>query len=100
MLSSVGIHIKVRDFKRSCAFYQDLGFKKTFEYGPNKIVKEDYSGVVFELAVPPRHYYWGTIEVVIKDPDGTVLVFIAPYSLKEACKIKLDETFSARPKSS
>lgn len=31
-----------------------------------------------EIAVPPRKYPWGTEELVIKDPDGVVLVFIAP----------------------
>jgi len=29
---------------------------------------------------PIRHYYWGTIEIAIKDPDGFVLVIIAPFS--------------------
>ena len=29
---------------------------------------------------PVRHYYWGTIEIAIKDPDGFVLIVIAPYS--------------------
>lgn len=49
------------------------------------------------LAVGPRHYYWGTIEIVIKDPDGTVLVFIVPYSEKLALKIKADESFGKPP---
>lgn len=44
------------------------------------------------IAVPPRHYYWGTLELVIKDPDGTVLVFICPYSDKEAKLVQADET--------
>jgi catechol 2,3-dioxygenase-like lactoylglutathione lyase family enzyme len=43
------------------------------------------------IAVGPRHYYWGTLELVIKDPDGVVLVFIAPYSKREALKIGADE---------
>jgi catechol 2,3-dioxygenase-like lactoylglutathione lyase family enzyme len=29
---------------------------------------------------PIRHYYWRTIEMAIKDPDGFVLILIAPYS--------------------
>lgn len=29
-----------------------------------------------EIAVPPRKFHWGTAELVIKDPDGFVLVFI------------------------
>jgi len=28
-------------------------------------------------------YYWGTIEVVARDPDGWVIVLIAPYSEEE-----------------
>lgn len=31
-------------------------------------------------AFPVRHYYWGTLEIAIKDPDGFVLVIIAPFS--------------------
>jgi len=30
------------------------------------------------LAVPPHRFPWKTIEVVIRDPDGFVVVFIAP----------------------
>lgn len=30
----------------------------------------------FPVAVPIRDYYWGTRELVLKDPDGFVLVFI------------------------
>jgi len=29
-----------------------------------------------DVAVPPRKFPWGTREIVIKDPDGFVLVFI------------------------
>ncbi len=50
------------------------------------------------LAVGPRHYYWGTLEVVVKDPDGLVLVFIAPYTEKEAKEVDADETFGTPPK--
>ena len=49
------------------------------------------------LAVGPRHYYWGTLEVVVKDPDGFVLVFIAPYSAEEAKKVNADETWANPP---
>lgn len=145
MLNSIGIHIKVKDFKDSYAFYTALGFKTVFEYGQNKAVVEDYSGAVFELngakieiadghravkahvfkerissskislmvgvnslsriielcsknnikiSVGPRHYYWGTLEAVVKDPDGVVIVFICPYSKKEAQKLSLDETYA------
>lgn len=30
-----------------------------------------------------RKYYWGSIEVALRDPDGFVLVFIAPFSDEE-----------------
>lgn len=50
------------------------------------------------LAVGPRHYYWGTVEVVLKDPDGVVLVFIAPYTKEEVKKIHTDETWGKPPK--
>lgn len=148
MIKSIGIHIKAGDFKKSSTFYENLGFQKIFEYGPNKKVKESYNGVVYEhggckleiadghravkpstfnekvrsskislminvdsiariirrceahnipLAVSPRHYYWGTLEVVIKDPDGVVLVFICPYSKVEAEKVNPDETLAQKP---
>jgi hypothetical protein len=50
-----------------------------------------------EPAVGPRHYYWGTLEVVMKDPDGVVLVFIAPYSEEEAVRVQADEQFGVPP---
>ncbi len=144
-MSGFGVHIKVKNFKKSHDFYKALGFKKTFEYGPTLVVKEQYRGAVFawrdatieiadghravkpeifqetilsskvslmihiesisqflkrckkndiELAVGPRHFYWGTIEVVVKDPDGLVLVFIAPYSGLEAKRVNAEDTYS------
>lgn len=32
---------------------------------------------------PVKKYYWGTIEIAVRDPDGFVLVFIAPHSEEE-----------------
>lgn len=32
---------------------------------------------------PVRRYYWGTIEVAVRDPDGFVLVFVAQDTDKE-----------------
>lgn len=147
-INNIGIHIKVKNFNKSLTFYKALGFKKVFEYGPDKKIKEDYSGAVFEhngnkleiadghravknfvfeekvlsskislminvnsldeviaradkagipIAVSPRHYYWGTLEIVIKDPDGVILVFISPYSKEVAKKIKADESFARKP---
>lgn len=148
MITNIGTHLKVKNFQESTAFYEALGFKKIFEYGPNKPVKEKYQGVTYEhqgtkleladghvavkpatfqeevlsakislmiqvdsiteimrickkhtipLTVGPRHYYWGTLEIVIKDPDGVILVFICPYSPQEAKKIKADEQFATQP---
>ena len=147
-INTIGTHIKVSNFRKSERFYKSLGFKKVFEYGPTKKIKEDYSGAIFEhsgckleiadghravkhdvfkqrittskisltisvnkisailrlcrryhipIAVYPRHYYWGTLEMVVKDPDGLVLVFITPYSEAEARKIKVDESWSIKP---
>lgn len=48
------------------------------------------------LAIGLRHYYWGTLEVIIKDPDGVVLVFISPYSKESAKKLKADESFAQK----
>ena len=45
------------------------------------------------VAVGPRHYYWNTIEVVLIDPDGVRLVFIAPYTKEEAELVNADEKF-------
>lgn len=160
MIKGIGVHIKVADFEASRNFYEALGFKKIFEYGPDKgFVKdvgvlisatEAYHGMTFEhggckleiadghravkpetftekvasskislmvpvdsvediisrckkagfpLTVGPRHYYWGTIEVVVKDPDGVVLVFIQPFDEKSAEKLSADETFGKPPAS-
>lgn len=51
----------------------------------------------FSIAVAPRHYYWNTLELVVKDPDGVVLVFIEPYTKESAKKLNADETFGKPP---
>lgn len=48
-----------------------------------------------DIAVGPRHYYWGKLEVVVKDPDGTILVFTMPYDEIVAKKISADEKWSS-----
>lgn len=53
--------------------------------------------VGIEIAVGVRHYYWGKLEFVVKDPDGVVIVFFAPYSREEAEKVNADESFSIFP---
>jgi hypothetical protein len=40
------------------------------------------------ITFPVRKYYWGTIEAAFRDPDGFVLVFIAPYSDEELAAVK------------
>jgi len=147
-MNSLGIHIKVKDFNKSKAFYDALGLKSVFSYGPDQKVKEEYSGIVYDIhgtsleianghravksevfsqsitsskislmikvdnlpdiiarcsknhipiVVTPRHYYWETLEMVIKDPDGTVIVFISPYSQTQAQLVQADEKWSKAP---
>lgn len=38
---------------------------------------------VFGPKGPLTKYYWGTIEMVVRDPDGWVIVLIAPFSEAE-----------------
>lgn len=40
-----------------------------------------------EIKNPVTRYYWGTIEAVFRDPDGYVLVFIAPFSETELKRV-------------
>lgn len=42
-----------------------------------------FSNKLVNITFSVRHYYWGTIEAAFRDPDGFVLVFIAPYSEEE-----------------
>lgn len=42
-----------------------------------------FTNSLVKIKFPVRHYYWGSIEVALRDPDGYVLVFIAPYSEEE-----------------
>ena len=46
-----------------------------------------FSNPLVDIKFPVRHYYWNTIEVAFRDPDGFVLVFIAPYSEEEFKKV-------------
>lgn len=142
MIKSIGTHIKTKDYKASRAFYEGFGFPVIFEYGPDKEVKEEYSGVTFavggaklEIAdghravkpetfkesiesskvslmieveslaeiigraekmglsptTPVRHYYWGKLEVVYRDPDGVIVVFTQPYNFEDAKNLGADE---------
>lgn len=148
MIKSIGTHIKASNYAKSRAFYEGLGFPVTFEYGPDKEVKEEYSGVTFAVgaaklevadghravspdtfaekvssskislmievesvaeimeraskmgltpAVGVRHYYWGKLEVVYRDPDGVIVVFTQPYDEAEAKRLGADETWGKAP---
>jgi catechol 2,3-dioxygenase-like lactoylglutathione lyase family enzyme len=46
-----------------------------------------FSNPLVKIKFPVRKYYWGSIEVAFRDPDGFVLVFIAPYSDEEYKKV-------------
>lgn len=148
MIKTIGTHIKVKDFAKSLKFYKGFGFEKIFEYGPDKAVKEAYSGATFacgaaklEIAnghravkpevfqetvksskislmievdsleeimnrakmmglvptTPVRHYYWGKLEVVYRDPDGVIVVFTQPYNEVDAKKLGASEEFGKVP---
>jgi len=149
MIKSIGTHIKARGYAKSRAFYEGFGFPVIFEYGPDKEVKEEYSGVTFAVGVakleiadghravlpetfaetvnsskislmvevtsvaeimeraktmglspttPLRHYYWGKLEVVYRDPDGVIVVFTQPYDEAEAKRLGADETWGKVPR--
>lgn len=51
-----------------------------------------------ESAVGVRHYYYGSLEVVFKDPDGTVIVFVEPYTEESARKLGASEEFGKPPR--
>lgn len=37
---------------------------------------------------PVRKYYWGSVEVALRDPDGFVLIFIAPATEEELAAVR------------
>jgi len=41
-----------------------------------------------QVKFPVRKYYWGSIEVALRDPDGFVLIFIAPASDEELAAVR------------
>jgi hypothetical protein len=57
--TGIGIHLKVKDIKKSREFYESLGFKPVFGYGDEEFRKslpegcpsapEKYRGVTYEL---------------------------------------------------
>ena len=46
-----------------------------------------------EPVVGVRHYYWGKLEVVYRDPDGVIVVFTQPYNQRDTEILRADETF-------
>lgn len=50
-----------------------------------------------EPAVGVRHYYWGKLEVVYRDPDGVVVVFTEPYTPERARQLGASEEFGVAP---
>lgn len=46
-----------------------------------------FTNNLVDIKFPVRKYYWGTIEVAFRDPDGYVLVFITPFTEKELADI-------------
>lgn len=42
-----------------------------------------FGNPLVKIKFPIRKYYWNTIEAAFRDPDGFVLIFIAPYSEEE-----------------
>lgn len=73
-------HIAVKD---KSVFKEVIKTPKVSAMVRVKSVVPLFSNKLIDIKVPVRHYYWGSIEVVFRDPDGYVLVFIAPYSEEE-----------------
>lgn len=46
---------------------------------------------------PVRHYYWGKLEIVYRDPDGVIVVFTQPYNPEDAKNLGADETYGKKP---
>jgi catechol 2,3-dioxygenase-like lactoylglutathione lyase family enzyme len=47
------------------------------------LLKKDYLGDKPKVT----HYYWGTLEAVVRDPDGWVVVLISPFSEDELAEV-------------
>lgn len=47
--------------------------------------------------VQVRHYYWGKLEVVYRDPDGVIVVLTQPYNEVDAKKLGASEEFGKPP---
>jgi len=73
-------HIAVKD---NSVFKEVIKTPKISAMVRVKSVVPLFSNPLVKIKFPVRHYYWNSIEVAFRDPDGFVLVFIAPYSEEE-----------------
>ena len=60
-------------------------------------IMERASKMKLSPTTPLRHYYWGKLEVVYRDPDGVIVVFTQPYDEVEAKRLGADETWRVAP---
>jgi catechol 2,3-dioxygenase-like lactoylglutathione lyase family enzyme len=52
----------------------------------------------YHTTFPVRKYYWNTIELVLRDPDGLIIILITPYTEEELTAIqKLVEVETINP---
>lgn len=77
-------HIAVKD---KSAFSEVIKSPKVSAMINVESVVPLFSNSLVKIKFPVRHYYWGSIEVALRDPDGYVLIFIAPYSEAELKKV-------------
>jgi catechol 2,3-dioxygenase-like lactoylglutathione lyase family enzyme len=73
-------HIAVKDGR---VFQELITSPKISAMVHVKSLVDLFQNPLVTITFPVRHYYWGTIEAAFRDPDGFVLVFIAPYSEEE-----------------
>ena len=48
-MSKLGVNLKVKDFEKSRAFYDALGFRKLFEFGPDVEEHSKFRGIFYEV---------------------------------------------------
>ena len=78
-------HIAVKD---QSVFSEQLTSPKISAMVQVESLAPLFENDLVKITFPVRKYYWGTIEAAFRDPDGFVLVFIAPYSDEEMEKVK------------
>lgn len=70
-------HIAIKDQN---VFKEDIKTAKVSAMVQVESITPLFDNPLVKITFPVRHYYWGTIEAAFRDPDGFVLVFIAPHS--------------------